>query len=135
MSAPEKIYKTKTDYYWREHKMEKTDIEYIRKDLVNKAKSEWFRKGQDSIRRKNDSGCCCKFDENTDEIISVCGAHQEMLEKAVKNALTASEIKAYQEKPSEVEISLSQAGIFVIRGFKEEKELTIEQFIAEIKQG
>lgn len=45
--------------------------------LYNKSGAEWFKKGQNSVRRRNKSGCCCVFDENDNEIISVCGAHQD----------------------------------------------------------
>ena len=42
-----------------------------------------FRAGQDSIRRKNESGCCCKFDELTGEILSCCATHKEYVEIAL----------------------------------------------------
>ena len=40
----------------------------------------WFKKGQNSVLRKNKSGCCCIIDDN-DNIISACGAHAERLKK------------------------------------------------------
>jgi len=40
----------------------------------------WFKKGQESILRKNKSGCCCVIDDDN-EIVLVCGAHQEWLER------------------------------------------------------
>lgn len=56
------------------------------KKLCDKLKTEreglihiWFKKGQESIQRKNPSGCCCKFDEE-ENIVSICGAHQEYFE-------------------------------------------------------
>ena len=40
--------------------------------------AEGFAKGKESVKRKNQSGCCCVItDENTVE--SVCGAHREWL--------------------------------------------------------
>jgi hypothetical protein len=39
--------------------------------------------------RKNPSGCCCKLDPETDEVLSFCGAHQEW-----KDHATASEARA-----------------------------------------
>ncbi len=41
--------------------------------------AQGFKKGQESVLRKNPSGCCCLFDEN-ENIISLCGAHQEYVE-------------------------------------------------------
>ena len=35
-----------------------------------------FRKGQESVLRKNNSGCCCKFDED-DTIVELCAAHAD----------------------------------------------------------
>ena len=45
----------------------------------NKRFAQGFKKGQKSILRKNKSGCCCIIDDN-DNVISVCGAHQQWLE-------------------------------------------------------
>ena len=42
-----------------------------------------FRKGVESVYRKNQSGCCCRFDEN-EEIVSVCDAHKERDEQKDK---------------------------------------------------
>lgn len=50
-----------------------------KQEIVN-IKSIWFKKGQNSVLRKNDSGCCCIIDDS-DNIISVCGAHEEWLKK------------------------------------------------------
>ena len=33
--------------------------------------------GRDSVLRKNKSGCCCKFDEEGDEILELCMAHKQ----------------------------------------------------------
>ena len=43
--------------------------------------AEGFIKGQESVKRKNQSGCCCIL--NDDNIESVCGAHAEWLDIAV----------------------------------------------------
>lgn len=45
--------------------------------------AEGFVRGRESVYRKNDSGCVCVFDDN-DSVIKVCGAHQEMIEEALK---------------------------------------------------
>ena len=42
-------------------------------------KAKWFKKGQNSILRKNKSGCCCIINDDG-KVISVCGAHQEWLD-------------------------------------------------------
>ena len=47
----------------------------LEKELVA-SKADWFRKGQESIRRQNESGCCCKLDDDGEEIISPCDAHR-----------------------------------------------------------
>ena len=36
----------------------------------------WFKKGQDSAQRKNESGCCCKIDDDGETILSACAAHK-----------------------------------------------------------
>jgi len=45
-----------------------------------KIKAIWFKNGQNSVLRKNKSGCCCIIDDNAN-IISTCGAHEEWLKK------------------------------------------------------
>ena len=45
-------------------------------EYVTGLRSEWFKKGQNSVKRKNESGCCCVID-NEDKVVSVCGAHEE----------------------------------------------------------
>ena len=39
-----------------------------------------FEAGRKSVLRKNESGCCCFFDEDG-EIIELCMAHRECFEK------------------------------------------------------
>lgn len=46
----------------------------------NKRFAEGFKKGQLSILRKNESGCCCIIDDN-DKIVSSCGAHLNWLDE------------------------------------------------------
>jgi len=46
---------------------------------VTSIESEWFEKGRNSILRQNRSGCCCKFNEEDTEIVSVCEAHKELI--------------------------------------------------------
>lgn len=41
--------------------------------------SKWFKKGQQSVKRKNKSGCCCIIDDDG-EIESLCGAHEQYIE-------------------------------------------------------
>lgn len=59
------------------------EVKSFLNNFINKenedTKSEWFKKGQLSVLRKNDSGCCCVIDDS-DNIISVCAAHKEWLE-------------------------------------------------------
>ena len=53
------------------------DKEKIIKELqekVSELPTKWFKKGQESIKRKNKSGCCCIINDD-DEIESLCGAH------------------------------------------------------------
>lgn len=45
--------------------------------------SQWFEKGRKSVLRTNPSGCSCLFDEQ-DNIVSVCGAHQDWYEEKIK---------------------------------------------------
>ncbi len=45
-----------------------------------KLRAIWFEKGRKAVLRRNKSGCCCEFNEQ-DEIVSLCGAHQEYFEK------------------------------------------------------
>ncbi len=54
--------------------------EYIECENCNSQAAIWFEKGRMSIRRKNESGCCCIIDDS-DNIISVCGAHQQWFEE------------------------------------------------------
>ena len=63
------------------------DVEIMAAQLAEKDNTpdfaRGFRAGQDSIRRKNESGCCCKFDELTGEILSCCATHKEYVEIAL----------------------------------------------------
>ena len=45
--------------------------------------TKWFKKGQNSIKRKNKSGCCCIINDD-DEIESLCGAHEAYIEERLK---------------------------------------------------
>jgi len=65
-------------YIAEKRKQKEKDKERAR--LIKK----WYEKGQDSIRRKNESGCCCIIDEEDGEtIISVCGAHAQWLDDRI----------------------------------------------------
>ena len=46
----------------------------------NKRFAEGFKKGQESVLRKNKSGCCCIINDD-DEVVSACGAHKEWLDR------------------------------------------------------
>lgn len=43
-----------------------------------------FRKGQESVKRRNKSGCCCIINDN-DEIESLCGLHAELIKEKIEN--------------------------------------------------
>ena len=55
-------------------------------------KAEWFKKGQESVLRRNKSGCCCIINDD-DEIVSVCGAHQDWLERHLTSAMYSDGIR------------------------------------------
>ena len=71
-------------------------------DKVVTCKSIWFKKGQESIKRKNQSGCCCVINDN-DEIETSCGLHKPYIEKAqlwdYLCAHTVDCLWAYQDSP------------------------------------
>ena len=48
----------------------------------NKMAAKWFEKGRMSVKRTNKSGCVCIIDDN-DEVVSVCGAHKNWLEREI----------------------------------------------------
>ena len=48
----------------------------IYKEHYNTRFAQGFKRGQESVKRKNKSGCCCIIDDN-DNVVSVCGAHAE----------------------------------------------------------
>ena len=58
--------------------------------------SEWFEKGRNSILRQNRSGCCCKFNEEDTEIVSVCEAHKELINTKI------AKLKAEKERLREL---------------------------------
>ena len=45
--------------------------------------AKWFKKGQNSAKRKNKSGCCCIINDD-DEIESLCGAHDNYIQERLK---------------------------------------------------
>ena len=53
----------------------------------NKRFAEGFKKGQESVLRKNKSGCCCIINDD-DEVVSVCGAHKEWLDRHLSDIST-----------------------------------------------
>ena len=73
-------------------------IKYI-KELKRTYPAKWMKKGQESIKRKNKSGCCCIIDDS-DNVVSVCECHQNWLDEykdaakirtAIEKALSDSE--------------------------------------------
>ena len=42
--------------------------------MDKETKAHWFKKGQESVKRKNSSGCCCIIDDNG-AVIKACEAH------------------------------------------------------------
>ena len=49
------------------------------KKLLRELPDKWFKKGQESVKRKNKSGCCCEIND-LDEVVSPCRAHLEWME-------------------------------------------------------
>lgn len=45
---------------------------------------EWYQKGQESVRRKNESGCCCTIADDGETIISMCEAHLQHFNKMMQ---------------------------------------------------
>lgn len=41
--------------------------------------ADGFKAGQNSVKRKNKSGCCCIINDD-DMVESICGAHQFLIE-------------------------------------------------------
>lgn len=48
--------------------------------------ADGFRSGQESIKRKNESGCCCKISEDGNTIESACMLHIEWKDEAYESA-------------------------------------------------
>ncbi len=46
--------------------------------------ADGFLKGRDSVFKHNKSGCVCTFDDHGN-IISICDAHKQLLEDALKD--------------------------------------------------
>ena len=64
----------------------RNEIQEDKRKLIN----EWFLKGQNSIKRKNVSGCVCVINDN-DEIERVCGLHEEWHESLLQIPLEVRE--------------------------------------------
>jgi len=79
---------------WLESKMDefKDDPEYLREyielleaeiaAIKSTLPAKWFKKGQNSVLRKNKSGCCCIINDD-DEVVSVCGAHRDWADSLI----------------------------------------------------
>ena len=71
-----------------------------KEENLNSHKQTWYKKGQNSVKRKNQSGCCCIIDDD-DKVVSVCGAHEEWAKTQAKDKVcpkcTEGEIKYYSK--------------------------------------
>ena len=77
------------------------------KEICNALPAKWFAKGQESIKRKNKSGCSCIINDD-DEVVSVCGAHQDWADFKETARYEPSEIEIFEafddwlnERPTE----------------------------------
>lgn len=43
--------------------------------------AKWFKKGQNSIKRKNKSGCCCIINDDGSTIERLCDAHKDYVQE------------------------------------------------------
>ena len=55
--------------------------------------AEGFLRGRGSVYRKNPSGCVCVIDDSG-KVIFVCGAHQELIEEALKKKETETTLSS-----------------------------------------
>ncbi len=60
----------------RVHRAEEIVINDERSNAQGLLIEKWYKLGQDSIKRKNKSGCVCELNDN-DEVVSACQAHLE----------------------------------------------------------
>ncbi len=71
------------EYIANDKAFEDTHIKALAKEALSENEKElarWYEKGRESVKRKNQSGCCCIIDDN-DQVVSVCGAHLTWLEE------------------------------------------------------
>ncbi len=61
------------------------------KNENNNRFAKGFKQGQNSIKRKNESGCCCIINDN-DEIESLCGLHRELVDIKIAKLKNEREI-------------------------------------------
>lgn len=83
----------------RLHKHEQDGMEYEKlishlaerlNNLENKSQfrfAEGYHKGREAMLRTNQSGCCCIVNDS-DEIVSVCGAHEQWGDNLLKKLKT-----------------------------------------------
>lgn len=64
--------------YYRIKALAKEALSENDKDLAR-----WYEKGRESVKRENQSGCCCIIDDN-DKVVSACGAHLNWFEEHKK---------------------------------------------------
>ena len=84
--------------------------------------SEWFKKGQESVLRKNESGCVCKLDDDGN-VVSACEAHMEWLEGKIKEICTSDNRppNCFQDRP-ECELGPSMDGKRKCKGYLWKKQ-------------
>jgi len=106
------------------------DIPVTSRDGLGRVREKWFKRGQDSIKRKNKSGCVCIFNDK-EELESPCEFHREWVEnkmsildrntlnlireqcsKMTKNKSTPVNLKTLLLN---VELSISQVLMYMVK--------------------
>ena len=64
---------------WCQDRIYKADVKYIQVSPQDLRFAKGFERGQESIKRQNESGCVCIIDDDG-IVVSVCGAHKEWAE-------------------------------------------------------
>lgn len=80
--------------------------------------SKWFQKGRESVLRENRSGCCCKLDEDGNELLEPCLLHEQWLVNSVSRSI--SRIK--QDKSELIEVlKHAKQMVHFLRSLSDEK--------------
>ena len=77
-------------FYITKNKLLEDEIEKLKNENNNRF-AKGFKQGQNSIKRKNESGCCCIINDN-DEIESLCGLHRELVDIKIAKLKNEREI-------------------------------------------